>query len=173
MLCQKCKKNEATCHFRQVINGKVSERHLCAECAADAPEFNGGEFADMFNAPFESAFGLGGLLGHLLGPSDTGRQRGVRVCPFCGASENDIASNGRVGCAQCYDVFGDMLSPYIRRIHGNTEHTGRVPAGASAELAAKRKAEKLHAELQKAVEAQEFERAAELRDELKKLESDK
>lgn len=167
MLCQKCKKNNATYHFKQVINGKTTESHLCSECAAGENEF-AGEFADMWTMPFESSFGAGSLIGQLLGGSRPRRE--ARSCKFCGATENEVAQSGRAGCAECYEVFSDMLMPYIRRIHGNTEHTGKVPAGASAELAARRRAEQLKTELQRAIEAQEFERAAKLRDEIRALE---
>ena len=177
MLCEKCGKNEATYHLKQVVNGKTTETHLCAECAAEAPEFKDlnmdsfNDFFGSFGSPWESALGSFGLLGHMLGAGSGAKtRRRQRSCPVCGATEEDIASGGMLGCANCYEVFGDMLQPYIRRLHGNVEHTGKVPSGASEELAKNRKLEKLKSDMQKAIEAQEFERAAELRDEIRGLE---
>ena len=174
MLCEKCGKNEATYHLKQNINGKVMEKHLCAECAAEEPEFkdfgmeNFQDFFGGFGAPFGS-LGSFGLLGHMLGAGAPARRR-ARTCPVCGATEEEISSSGMLGCAKCYDTFGDLLSPYLRRLHGSAEHTGKVPSGANEELSRNRRLEKLRADLQKAVEAQEFERAAELRDEIRAIE---
>ena len=175
MLCDKCGKNEATYHLKQVINGKTTEMHLCAECAAEEPDFKDlsmdsfNDFFTGFTAPFGSALGSFGLLGQMLGAGTPTRRR-QRSCPFCGATEEDVSSSGMLGCAQCYDVFGDLLTPYLRRLHGSAEHTGKVPSGANAELSKTRKLEQLKTDLQKAIDAQEFERAAELRDEIKGLE---
>ena len=93
--------------------------------------------------------------------------RRSHVCPTCGISEEEVARTGRVGCADCYREFAPLLTPYIRRIHGNATHTGRVPAKVAA--SPKRRREALEREMNEAIGTQNFERAAEIRDELKKL----
>ena len=90
-------------------------------------------------------------------------QQEDRVCPKCGMRESEVTKTGKVGCAQCYKTFQDILEPYVHRIHGNTIHTGRRPSR-------NRKLDELRLALKKAVETQEFERAAQLRDQIKELE---
>lgn len=92
-------------------------------------------------------------------------------CPGCGISLSTVIKTGRVGCAECYKHFERALAPYIRRVHGTASHTGSVPQSAGPELLLKRRAEELRAELARAVEAQEFERCAKLRDEIIALEA--
>jgi protein arginine kinase activator len=164
MLCQKCGKAPATIHYKHIINGEASESHLCEACAAELgyePIFSisGNDFD----------YGLGGMLSQMLGQSGSARPRG-KVCPLCGATAEDISRSGRVGCSECYTVFEDMLTPFIRRIHGNTSHTGRLPQSADSAIKLRRRLDELKKELKKAVKEQEFERAAELRDEIRDLE---
>lgn len=92
-------------------------------------------------------------------------QREDRRCPKCGTRESELTKTGKVGCAQCYKTFWDILQPYIQRIHGNSAHTGRKPSQ-------NRELDELRIALKKAVDVQDFERAAELRDKIKELESD-
>ncbi len=166
MLCQNCNKAQATCHYKQTINGETHEAHLCAECAEKLG------YGSMFNFNIgELGFGLDSMLSHMFGQGKKQSALHELKCPLCGATAEDISRTGRVGCAECYDVFSDMLTPYIRRIHGNTAHVGRIPVGADEQIGKNRKIEQLKADMQKAIEAQEFERAAELRDEIKGLEN--
>ena len=98
-------------------------------------------------------------------------------CDFCGSSYSDIAKSGHVGCAKCYEIFGDQLLPSIRRIHGNTTHCGKnsrfgtKKAEKSAEMTKKDKIKALKKELDKAISEQNFEHAAELRDQIKEMEA--
>lgn len=164
MLCQKCKKNEATVYYKQNINGKVTEVALCSDCAAA----NGMDMSGMMYDPFSFA-GLN-LFGGLFGAatrriSDGGR----KVCPLCGSTLSDIASSGKVGCAKCYETFRSELEPTIARIHGRVKHAGRAPKEFKVKNEIQNKLEKLNEELRAAIEKQEFEEAAKLRDEIKKL----
>lgn len=92
-------------------------------------------------------------------------------------SYSDIAKSGHVGCAKCYEIFGDQLLPSIRRIHGNTTHCGKnsrfgtKKAEKSAEMTKKDKIKALKKELDKAISEQNFEHAAELRDQIKEMEA--
>ena len=91
-------------------------------------------------------------------------------CPECGLSIAALARTGRVGCAHCYSHFARAIAPYIRRVHGTAAHTGSIPGSAGPEMRKKRRALELKAELQRAVDAQEYERCAALRDEIRGLE---
>lgn len=173
MLCQNCSKREATTHIKRVVNGEATEAHLCQECAAKLGYDN---FFDNFslNLPdiFSSFFGDSA---RALAGSRTDR------CEKCGCSFDDIVKTGMVGCADCYDKFFDKLMPSIQRIHGRTRHVGSVPAEQTNETAPTEKKEEtveekiasLEAEMQKAIEAQNFEQAAVLRDKIKELKEDK
>lgn len=173
MLCQNCGKREATTHIKRVVNGETSESHLCAECASSLG------YTDVFGG-FGLSFGdlLGGFLGE--GSPVSGKLSKVHRCEKCGNSWNDIVREGRLGCAECYQTFYDKLLPSLQRIHGRIQHTGKIPGGEhahtpvqkkSAEELRKEKIEQLKAEMQAAVEEQNFEQAAKLRDEIKALEA--
>ena len=168
MLCQHCNHNEATTHVKTNINGKVTEYILCADCAK---EMGYGNIFSDFHSDFNS------LLGSFFSSALPARSGATR-CPVCRSSYNDIAESGKVGCANCYETFFEELMPTIRRVHGNTEHTGKrpkvfaTPADVKEEKVKEpeNKREKLQKELEEAIKTQNFERAAEIRDELKTME---
>lgn len=165
MLCQHCGKNEATRHYHVTANNETQETHLCAACAA-ATGFDA-EFQKTFPAAavFPSfAFGLPAAMSDMLGPRAPRADGGV--CPTCGTRLAELSKTGKVGCADCYDVFAPALTPYIRRLHGEAKHTGRLPGGAAPEIARRREMDSLRQQLQDAIGEQAFERAAELRDEI-------
>ncbi len=181
MLCQKCKKNNATLFYKESINGKTKSIALCPECAAEAQKNGELNFEtpsifghDIFDSDFMSPFaGLGSLFGSMLSPSQSINPSHVaKKCTLCGSTLEDISKNGKVGCAKCYDIFGNEIDGTIKRIHGNVSHNGRVPKCLRNKLDRTKKLESLKKELASAVEIQDFERAAELRDEIKQIESD-
>lgn len=167
MLCQNCGKNEATTHIKRVVNGETAETHLCVSCA----EHLG--YGDMFSG---FGFNLDGLFGGLLGDNLTliSTEREEK-CPKCGYTFSDIAKSGRLGCADCYRKFYDKLLPSLQRIHGKIKHTGKqamIPVQVKSEPKINPVA-KLKEDLQKAIEEQNFEQAAVLRDRIKEMEADK
>ena len=154
MKCQKCGANNANTHVKTVINGEIKEYDLCSECAKKMGYTNiFGNFEDEFS----------GLLGSFFGNSLPARTQATR-CDFCGSSYSDIAKSGHVGCAKCYEIFGDQLLPSIRRF-------GTKKAEKSAEMTKKDKIKALKKELDKAISEQNFEHAAELRDQIKEMEA--
>jgi uvrB/uvrC protein len=110
MLCQRCKKREATMNFIELIHGDKVGYNLCAKC-----------YAEMFGT-INSALD-GDILAGLFGQSENKR---VRSCPVCGISYSDFERTGLLGCASCYDVFKEELMPYIERIQGKVMHVGKV-----------------------------------------------
>lgn len=164
MLCQNCEKHEATTHIKRVINGDTAETHLCPECAAHLG------YGDIF-----SGFGLN--LGELFsGLTETGLPAisGAKVmrCPKCGCSFEDIAREGKLGCAECYTTFYDKLLPSLQRIHGRIQHSGKVSESAGGEVVKAGKLEQLREDLKTAIANEDFEQAAKLRDEIKELEKE-
>lgn len=166
MKCQKCGSNNANTHIKTIVNGEFKEYDLCSECAKQMGYTN--VFGD-----FENDFSnfLGSFFGNVL-PARTQATR----CEFCGSSYSDIAKSGHVGCANCYDIFGEQLLPSIRRIHGNTAHCGKNSGKTDKqndkpkEETKEQKIEKLKSELDKAIKEQNFEYAAELRDKIREME---
>ena len=169
MLCEKCGKNEANVYIKNIVNGKVTEQHLCAACASESGVLQtASPFAGM-NGLFEEIDQA--FQGFFPGKSGARSLPRGTVCPVCGATSQDIARTGRAGCADCYRIFDQILEPVIRRIHGGAAHTGAIPGSAGAELSRKRQLESLRAELQKAIANEAVEDAAKLRDEIRNLEN--
>lgn len=167
MLCEKCGKNPANTHLKQVINGNAQEMHLCSECAEELGYgvFSGfNPFNDLM--PSLNSF-LGGLFTQML-PQQT--LNSPRKCSFCGSSFEEIAQNARVGCANCYTEFNTQLLPSIQRIHGKTKHVGKIPVSASNHLKLRHELEDLKLKINEAVAAQDYENAANIRDKIKEIE---
>lgn len=164
MLCQNCGKYEATTHVKRIINGETAEAHLCSDCAR-ALGYN-----DVFSG-FSGSFS--DLLGSFFGDNTVGAlsTRAVR-CEKCGNTFNDIVNSGKLGCADCYKTFYDKLLPSLQRLHGKTRHEGKVPVmGAEVNAQQNKISElaQLEEELKNAVEVQDFEKAAKLRDKINEL----
>ena len=161
MLCEKCHKNTATTHIRTVINGVVTEQNLCGYCAAM------GGYSKFVNNGFASM--LSSLFGDELA---TGRIKEIK-CDCCNTSFSDIAESGKMGCSECYSAFKNKLIPYLKRVHGTTEHIGKKLKDKGSNLVVlseTTEVEKLRAELLDAIKSEEFEKAALLRDEIRRME---
>ena len=119
MLCQNCKKNEATTHIKRVVNGEATESHLCHSCAQNSG------FDDFFD---DFSLNLPGIFSSFFGDSmfALGESKLSR-CEKCGCCFDDIIKSGKVGCADCYEKFYNNLLPSIQRIHGKAKHAGKVP----------------------------------------------
>lgn len=167
MLCQNCKKNEATTHIKRVINGEATQTHLCSGCAQNLG------YTDIFD---DFSLNLPGIFSSFFGDTAfaLGESRLDR-CEKCGNCFDDIIKSGKVGCADCYEKFYSKLLPSIQRIHGKAVHSGKVPVTGPKEIikpkekTAEEKIEELQTQMNKAVNEQNFEQAAIIRDEIKKL----
>lgn len=159
MLCQRCEKNKATTHYQESINGHTREMHLCPACSAElthaVPGF-GWSFGEL-PAFFAQQGGEGQTIG------------GGRRCDSCGMTESELRRTGRAGCASCYQNFADILMPYIKKLHGAAAHIGASPA---AEQTAASPVDGLRTRLSEAVRTENYEEAARLRDEIRRLEGD-
>ena len=170
MKCQKCGKKQADTHIKRVINGAFEEYDLCSECAKDLG------YTNMFNDfAGELSGGFNSLLGSFFSNALPARSQATR-CEVCGTGYSDIAQTGMMGCANCYTIFADQLMPTIKRVHGNTIHCGKHSVFAEKEEKItgdepkENPVEALKAQLKVAIENQEFEKAAELRDKIKEME---
>lgn len=170
MKCQKCGKKQADTHIKRVINGAFEEYDLCSECAKELG------YTNIFNDfSQELSGGFNSLLGSFFSNALPARSQATR-CEVCSTSYADIARTGMMGCSNCYTIFADQLMPTIRRVHGNTTHCGKHSVFAKKEESnpietpVENPVETLKAQLKEAIENQEFEKAAELRDKIKELE---
>lgn len=155
MLCEKCKKRNATVLYKQTVNGVSEQLALCSECA-NAVSF-GGLFDDDLN-----------LFGNLFSSTQI-KPSEEKVCDLCGSTFSEIAREGKVGCARCYSIFGDRLSPMIERIHMGSRHIGRKPP--KERDAKKDELDALKKQLSEAIEKEDFESAAKLRDMIREKEA--
>lgn len=164
MLCDSCKKNEATVHTVTIINGMKQEHYLCAECA-NAAQFKVPSLFDV----------LGGFQPTYTEQADCG----------CGQSFATFKKTGLLGCPSCYSNYHDRLMPVIKQMQGGrTHHVGRMPENmhsipleqttpaSAVEEKPLSELDRLRQELQAAIKSEKYERAAELRDRIHVLESE-
>lgn len=162
MRCDQCHEREAVIHLTQLAEDQAVQVHLCEKCAA--------EKGIEPTTPLSVKSPLGGFLAQL-SPAGTveGPGAGLR-CPRCGAALADFRDAGRLGCPECWEVFAGPLTDLVRRLHGASRHVGeryRAPGVVEAGEAPSPTADRLRAELRDAVAAEDFERAARLRDQLR------
>ncbi len=163
MLCDDCKEKQASVHITKINNNQKVEKHLCDSCAEKAGELS---FSTDANFAFQDF--LKGMMGtSLAGPP---KHRGEAVCPSCGLTYGDFGRSGKIGCGECYTAHGDRLEPLLRRIHGTSAHTGKVPRRGGGKLALRQKLRQLRSELDSHVGREEYELAAKVRDEIRALE---
>ncbi|WP_271398782.1 UvrB/UvrC motif-containing protein [Salinicoccus roseus] len=164
MKCESCNEREATIHISKGNGFEKTEKFLCEQCA-------NASFENDFSYPDDS-FNIQKLLKSLSEhPSLQQTKRRPQQCATCGSTINTIVQMGKFGCPDCYITFGSQAADIISRVQAHqSEHVGKVPVKARAQLKTKKQLEQLKGELAKLVEAQEFEEAAVVRDEIKALE---
>lgn len=167
MLCDICKKNEANVHITRVINGVKYDANLCEKCAKEKGEFNLSSHID-FTSPFTIQNILSGIMDYIGSTNETKKSSDI-ICNNCGTTFNEFKERGFVGCGECYKSFSSTLVPIIKRVQGNTEHIGKIPKKSGRNIIEKKKLLKLKEDLQKAIAAEEYEKAAEIRDKIKEI----
>lgn len=164
MKCQSCGMSDATFHIREVKDEQVTEMHLCEKCAVEKGFRNivvqgKNSLASQLIWMAESLYPEGaGTLGH------------VR-CSGCGLTYSEFMQMGRLGCDVCYKDFEKQLKQVLRRIHGSIRHIGKAPGKDGDLFERRRLMQKLHEDLERAIEREEYERAAQLRDQIRDLEA--
>ena len=174
MMCDECHEKPATVHITKIANGEKTQLHFCEECAKNKHiVFSTG--LNAFGLDDDSEFSIGKLLSSLFqSPGmDLKPNTGDQKCSRCGLTFSGFTQMGRFGCSQCYDTFKDQMDPMLRRIHGKTYHVGKVPRRSGGEIRIKNEINRLKRELQEAVNAEEYERAAVIRDQIKEMENNK
>jgi len=162
MLCEICSKNEATVHYTEIINSRAAEMHLCENCAQEK------------GAAIKPHFPLADLLAGLTDFQVplTVKKGEMKLCSYCGLTYADFRKRGRLGCGQCYYAFKNSLSSLLKRVHGSSQHVGKVPVSAGGGAEASCTLRELRESLRRAIQKEEYEEAIRLRDRIKELEKD-
>jgi len=161
MLCTICKEKPATVHLTQIVGDKMQKLDLCEDCAK----------TKGINDP--TSFGLADLdlvLG--LGASQQLEQAagGVELkCPRCGFTQADFKKSGRLGCPECYRTFAEGLAGLLKTMHKGTRHIGKAPEALRATRENAGLLKTLQTKLAKAIKDENYEQAAQVRDEIKQL----
>jgi protein arginine kinase activator len=163
MTCDQCREREAVIHLTQIVNEQVTTLHLCEKCAAEKGVESPGSTVKTPLGTFLAAMGKGAE--QQLPTARTGES-----CVRCGATFQDFRETGRLGCPDCYRAFESSLRDLLRRLHGSTHHLGERYTEREPQEAAEEQAADLREQLRLAVETENFELAAELRDRLRVME---
>ena len=175
MICQRCGQRDATVHLVEIVDNQRKSQWLCEVCAGEAPA--DGETTPGF--PFheirgdgtgeENTYSLAAFLGQVFESPDEVVHSDLSSCPVCGYTLDQFRRNNRLGCSRCYEAFRGPLFSILNHLQRYVSHLGKAPRSAAAgrpgELV------RIRVALEKAIAAEEFEKAARLRDEIQRLES--
>ena len=165
MMCEDCGIRPAKIHLMTIINGDRVERNLCPTCMAKhQKQIPGIDFSN-----------IAGILNSILegkNAEEQARQDAEYegyVCEQCGMTYQEFQKLGMLGCANCYQAFKTPMTALLQRVHGNTQHAGRVPGGVHSGTSIRMNIDRLKQKLQRAIADEEYEQAAKLRDSIRAL----
>lgn len=163
MLCQHCQQREANVHISKSLNGQIEELHLCEKCAQKMQEAH---------VMFQTGLVVPDFLQALFGfnQATAPGTQAEEACPRCGMTFSQITQAGKLGCSACYETFEPQLEALVRRIHGGGRHVGKIPKRKGAALREKVELKGLKEQLKALIEQEQFEQAAIVRDQIRKLE---
>jgi protein arginine kinase activator len=161
MLCCICKEKNATVHLTQITGEKMQKVDLCEECAKTkgVNDQTGFSLADLL-------LGLGASQELEQSPGGTEAK-----CPQCSFTHADFKKSGRLGCSECYVTFSEGLGGLLKTMHKGTRHVGKVPESLRTRRDLSEQLTALQKKLNKAIETEDFEQAAQVRDQIKQLNS--
>lgn len=160
MLCERCQDRPAEVHLTTIQNDEMATVHLCGPCAEEQ-----GIGTSAAPAP------LADFLAHI-GQSAEDSAPAGEPCPYCGTESKDFRRSGRLGCPECYAHFEGQLRGLLRRVHGSTQHVGKLYLSEAIDADDRfARLRSLRLRLDRAVELEDFEAAADLRDQIHMLEA--
>ncbi len=165
MMCDDCGVRPANFLLKAVTEDGVREKNLCAVCMAKYQRRIPG--LDISN--------LAGILSGILESKNTEKtetydeETDALECPVCGESYAEFRKTGRLGCAKCYTAFRKPLESMLLKVHGNLQHAGRMPGGVQNDASIKISIDRLKQDLVKSIAAEEYEQAAQIRDQIRTL----
>jgi protein arginine kinase activator len=164
--CIHCEK-PATFHITELTGNKPQELHLCEDCARVYLT----QAEDKEAAPAPT---LAGVLAQQLKLGQTAQELArldQRSCPVCGITFYEFRQQGRLGCPHDYVSFEKELEPLVVNIHGENSHVGKRPKRVAHSTDQRTELIRLRREMEQAVEREEYEKASELRDKIKRIET--
>ena len=181
MICQNCGENEANIRYTEIVNGVKREMALCDKCSKEL---------DLQTLDFNIPINFSSFLGEFLEDNDNVLPSFMKEdelkCNYCGMTFEDFVNNGKLGCANCYNIFENKINNILKNLHGSNIHLGRKyliekdntlkfknekeKIEVKNELSKLTKVQKLKEELKKAIKDERYEDAAKFRDEIKKIE---
>ncbi|MDI6740168.1 MAG: UvrB/UvrC motif-containing protein [Candidatus Edwardsbacteria bacterium] len=165
MLCDNCKKNEAAIRYTEIRDGSAFTRNLCDACARDKG----------ITDPLEKTIlSLGSVISDAIKAFlETELEAAKLSCPSCGLTMAKFQKSGRLGCGGCYRAFAAALDPMLKQIHGADRHFGKSAdrRNAGTEAGPDNRCHALMRRLHEAVELEDFELAAHLRDQIREMEA--
>jgi protein arginine kinase activator len=168
MKCQQCEK-PATFHITELTGGQPQELHLCETCAKTY--LTQGEPGVTPVAPT-----LANVLAKQLQIGKAAEELAKldqRACPVCGITFYEFRNQGRLGCPHDYVYFERELTPLVANIHGETQHVGKRPRGHEGGTDEQTELIRLRREMDEAKHKEHYERAAQIRDQIRELEKKK
>ena len=166
MKCESCGHENASIHMTSIVNGVKEEHHYCPQCANQHDTGTG----SMFSSMFDDTFFNNQFFANAIYPQSALSTGKTITCPQCGMTMAGFNKQGRLGCDGCYETFQQQLVPLIKRIQGSTTYEGRIPERGAEDLKVEQTIKRLRSELVQAVKQELFEKAAQIRDEIKSLE---
>src|SRR5580700_6252377 len=159
-ICSICKEKPATLFLTKISSdNKKQNLDLCDACA----KAKGDDPTAFLVADADIMLGLGAA-------QEIAEAVGTELkCPRCGFSQADFKKSGRLGCPECYKTFAEGLSGLLKTMHKGTRHAGKAPEALRVSRENSDRLKSLQKKLNKAIESENFEEAAQLRDELKKI----
>jgi protein arginine kinase activator len=162
MKCEICGLKDAVIHIRQIQKDLVHELHICEDCAQEK-----GLIREE-----DSELPIANLLSGLLEGKDVVGAAEVKdSCPRCGMKASDFRKQGKLGCPECFLAFDKDVRAIVSQMAARPRHSGKLPRTLVVESSAGAEGEGLREELREAVEREEYERAARLRDRLREMDT--
>ena len=177
ILCDNCKSKPAEVFYSQIAEGKLHKVNLCKGCSKekgveDPTGFALGELLLGMGENKQVGPGPKALPAPAAGGS-SGRDEPdpAHRCPACGFTQADFKKTGRLGCSECYPTFADSLAALLKAMHKGTAHTGKVPARVRRQRQLSTRVSTLRQDLERAVRDENYEGAANLRDQIRQIET--
>lgn len=166
--CERCNKYQANVHIVKVFDGMKKELNICEKCAKELGEFNLNSILDV-----ENTFSLNILSGLVEYFNNNQQSSIIKVndseCPKCKTTYAEFKNTGFLGCDECYKQFLKILAIFIKRVQNGSNHVGKIPSRCGEDVIKRKEISELKDKLQKAILSEEYEKAAEIRDCIRKI----
>lgn len=161
MRCEKCKQNVATIRIQQSVNGEKTDTYLCGNCSGDI------EMLLLLENIFHGFLSKPSANHTPVFKASARRKVQQPTCASCGITFEELKQEGTLGCAACYQSFYGILEPLLINAHAAVYHEGKLPKRGGIALKRQRQLDKLRGHMQEAIDLEDFDRAAFLRDKIR------